>query len=273
MNVRDYLIQLGYEEADATTFASDPKMSKAFEAAARQYEEGQSAKSAAEQALNQVNQQKTELDKWWKETAQPAILSADTGTASARADAARYKAYIKSLKDQQYPVPDEWLKDDVQMTTPPVTNPAPTNNFDPKEFAYAQADAMTMLHDLDVEYQELYGARMPNAHGLLQEAKASNRSLRDLVSSKFNFEGKRQERNEAKIQERINAAVRDREAALEAKYAERSNPMLAPAVTSRAAAVVESMGDSKDSWKTKQGRTEAKKDRLLQFRNIAAKTA
>ena len=262
IDIKKYLLDLGYADADATTFAADPKMAKAFEAAAKQYEEGTSAKAAADK-------QAKELNDWWTKDAQPAILAADGGGAAAKAEAARYKAYVLDLKDKGYPVPDEWVK---EGATVPNTPAAPAvNNFNPQEFAMGQAEAMTMLYDLGTEYQDLYGAPLPNAHGLLQEAKAAKTNLRDHVRSKFNFDGKRSERAEAKITERINAAVKEREAQLAAEAAKHNNPLLAPAVTSRAAAIVEAQGDNKDSWKTKQGRNEAKRDRLEQFRPFGGK--
>lgn len=255
MTLAEFIQSTGVSAEDANTFASDAKMSKIFEASQRQYEAGVSAKADADKAT-------ADLNKWWKDEAQPAILSADNGGAQSKADAARYRTYLEDMKAKGYPVNDEWLG--VAPKTDPA--PAPANNFNPQEFAMGQAEAMTMLYDLGTEYAELYGSPLPNAHGLLQEAKAARSNLRDHVRSKFNFDGKRQERSEFKITERINAAVKERETQLAAEAAKRNNPLLAPAVISKAASVVEAQGDNKDSWKTKQGRNEAKRDRLEQFR-------
>jgi hypothetical protein len=265
MDVKAYLIELGYSDEDATTFAADPKMAKAFEASAKRYEEAQNLHQ-------QTTQQKNELDKWWKETAQPAILNADGGSAAAKAEAAQYKTYIQSLKDQGYPVPEEWLKGGQPVNPTPAPTPA-SSTFDPKKVARDFAVSTTMLHDLGEEYRELYGEPLRNTTALLEEAQQANKPLTEYVRAKFNFEGKRAERAEAKINERIQAAVKEAEERERAKAAERSNPLLAPAVTSRAAQVLEANKDNKDSWKTKQGRQEAKASRLVQFRNIAAKTA
>jgi hypothetical protein len=261
MDIKKYLLDIGYDEADATTLSADPKMAKAFEASARQYEEGRTAKADAEK-------QSKELNEWWTRDAQPAILAADGGGAAAKAEAARYKAYVLDLKEKGYPVPEEWVKEG--STVPPVVT-APANNFDPKEFAMGQAEAMTMLYDLGTEYQDLYGAPLPNAHGLLQEAKAARSNLRDHVRSKFNFDGKRQERSEAKINERIEAARKDERDKAMADAAKNNHPFLSAPVTSRAAAVVEAQGDNKDSWKTKQGRNEARIARRAEFRPFGAK--
>lgn len=256
MTLTEFITSTGVSAEDAATFAADAKMSKIFEASMKQYEAGITAKADADK-------QRGELDKWWKDEAQPALLNADSGGAQAKADAARYRTYLEDMKAKGYPVDDEWLGKPKEEKKP-VSEP--TNNFNPQEFAIGQAEAMTMLYDLGTEYQDLYGSPLPNAHGLLQEAKAARSNLRDHVRAKFNFDGKRSERAEAKITERINAAVKERETQLAAEAAKHNNPLLAPAVTSRAAAIVEAAGDNKDSWKTKQGRNEAKRDRLEQFR-------
>lgn len=266
MTVQEYLIELGYTPEDAATYAADEKISKPIQAALAVRDEGINART-------QAQQQKAELDKWWKETAQPAILNADGGSAAAKAEAAQYKAYIADLKEKGYPIPEEWTKG----AAAPVTKPAETSTFDPDKFqrgiANDTADNMVRVYALGEEYRELFGGRLPDPEGLLNEARQANKSLREHVYSKFNFEGKRSELAEKKIQDRIAAAVKEKEDALNAKMAESRNPNLAPAISSRAAQIREQFKDKADSWKTKQGRTEAKAERVLQFRNEVAKTA
>lgn len=269
--VIEYLKELGYSDEDANQLASDPKVSKPIEQALAVRDEGLQYKTQAEQ-------QKAELDKWWKETAQPAILNADGGSAAAKAEAARYKAYMQTFIDQGYPVSDD-IKNDLKGQTPvATTTPANTTpSFDPdkyqRQLANDTADNMVRVYALGEEYRELFGGRLPDPEGLLNEARQNNKPLREYVYSKFNFEGKKQEIAEKKIQDRIAAAVKEKEDALNAKMAERHNPLLAPAISSRAAQVREQFKDAADSWKTKVGRTEAKAERILKFRDVAQKTA
>jgi len=272
VTVQEYLAQLGYSPEDAATLAADEKVSKPIAQALSRYDEGQ-------QALTQAQQQKQELDKWWKETAQPAILNADGGSAAAKAEAARLKAYMQTFVDQGYPVSEE-IKSALKGEQPVTTTTSQTtqqSSFDPDKYqrniANDTAFNMARVYDLGEEYKELFGSRMPNVEGLLDEARQQNKPLREYVASKFNFEGKRQEIAEKKIQDRIAAAVAEKEAVFNAKLAERQNPLLAPAVTSKAALVREQFKDKGELWKTKAGRAEAKQERVLQFRNEVAKTA
>jgi hypothetical protein len=267
MDVKSYMIELGYSEEDATTYANDPKLAKIVTAAASRYEEGNQAKTAAEQAAAEAAQKSADLAKWWKDTAQPAILNADGGTATARAEAAKYQAYIKSLKESGYPVPDEMLA--TTKAPPAVVPPAHQDNFDPRQAAIDMARQTAMVADLDSEYRELFGSSIPGGlSGMLEESLAAGKSLRDHVRAKFNFDGKRQELAAKKETDRVAAITKDLTEKLEAKYASRSNPNLAPAVIAKGVAVAEANKDHADSWKTRDGRREAKIDRLDRFKGL-----
>lgn len=265
MDIKSYLLELGYTDSEAVEMAADPKTQKALNGAVNRYEEGTRAKSEAESMRQQTTQQKQELDKWWKDTAQPAILAADGGGAQAKAEAAQYKAYITDLKEKGYPVPDNWVSNPTPaVVAQTMTTPA----YDPQKAAMEFANATTLMFDLDSEYQTLFGERLPNANGLLREAQQNGKPLTDYVRSKFNFDSKKQEMNTKRETDRVERITKDITEKLEAKYAERSNPNLAPAVVSKAAQVVERQGEHAESWRTKKTRHEAKKDRLIEFRNV-----
>jgi hypothetical protein len=267
LDIKAYLTKQGVSEADQATLIANPAYVKVIEAAIA---EGSAAKTAAEQTLQQTQTQRAELEKWWKDTAQPAILEANGGTAQARAEAARYQAYIKSLNDDGYPVPKEWLAASAMPVTPvtPVTPLSTTQpSYDPRKAAYEMANSTARLYDLGEEYRELFGTRMPPVESLLAEAQQANKPLTDYVRTKFSFDTKRQEVAAKAESERIAKITKEIEERTEAKYASRTNPHTAPAVVSKAAAVVEANKDHADSWKTRKGRMEAKKDRLSEFRN------
>ena len=64
MDVKAYLLELGYSEEDATTYANDPKLSKVVTASAARYEEGNNAKTAAEEARAEAARKSKELNEW-----------------------------------------------------------------------------------------------------------------------------------------------------------------------------------------------------------------
>lgn len=268
MDVKAYLLELGYSEEDAATYANDPKLAKVVTASATRYEEGNSAKTAAEAAAAEAAKKSKDLADWWTGTAQPAILAADSGGARAKAEAAQYKAYLKDLKEKGYDVPEDWLKEGT-VAPSVVAPPSPANNFDPRKAAIDMARQTALVADLDNEYRELFGSSVPGGLSpLLDEALEAGKPLRDYVRGKFNFEGKRQEIAAKKETERVAAITKDITDKMEAKYASRSNPNLAPAVVTKAAAVAEANKDNADSWKTRDGRREAKIERLDRFKGL-----
>jgi len=100
------------------------------------------------------------------------------------------------------------------------------------------------------------------------EALSSGKSLRDHVRTKFNFEGKRQELAAKKESDRVAAITKDLEEKLEVKYAATRNPNLAPAVIAKGVAVAEANKDNADAWKTRDGRRQAKIERLDRFKGL-----
>ena len=99
---------------------------------------------------------------------------------------------------------------------------APVNKVDdkagPDMSAYVRKEDITaattqaarldaVIHDLSVEYQELFGKPLRNAAGLIDEALASGKTLRQFTEEKFDFGKKRQEVSDAAIQHRIDDAV------------------------------------------------------------------
>lgn len=268
MDVKKYLLEIGYSEEDATTYANDPKLSKIVTASATRYEEGSNARTAAEAAATEAAKKDKELRDWWTNTAQPAILNADGGTAAARAEAAKYKAYVQTLKEQGYPVPDDMVTATVTTAVTPTATTT-TNNFDPHKAAVEMARQTALVADLDNEYRELFGSSVPGGmSGMLEEALAAGKPLRDHVRAKFNFEGKRGELAAAKEADRVAKITKDIEEKTEAKFAALRNPNLAPAVVAKGVAVAEANKDHADSWKTRAGRREAKVDRLDRFKGL-----
>jgi hypothetical protein len=265
MTVKEYLTEQGVSEADQATYLTNPALVKSIEGAIKLRDEGTSAKTAAETLRQEAAEKEANTRKWWETEAQPTILKNDTATAGALAEKARYAAYLKSLKDQGYPVPDEYLSAAPPVVPPPANTPPARSAQDT---AYDYALGVTNLFDLANEYQSLYGAPLPNAAGLLGEAKAANRSLTDYVTNKFNFATKRSEREAAEKKKSEDAIRADERTKVLADEAKKHNPNTAPAIASKAAAVTERHKEGTDSWKTREGRNGMKAERLDRFKDV-----
>jgi hypothetical protein len=227
------------------------------------YDEGTSAQAKAAEQL-------TEAQKFWDEKVTPALSGVDKRVATAEAERARYAAYLKSLKDQGYDVPDDL-----------VAAPKPPENRDPetgkfvtpeamqKEFR-SVAPTMVSLVSLSNEYQDLYGTPYVNGDADWQEAQNARKPFREFVREKYSFAAKTAERNSKREQERIDAKVAEqlkaKEAELVAKYG--SNGELRSPMPSMHDRLNKSHEGNRDSWKSDAGRREARKDRRERFANL-----
>lgn len=275
MDAKQFLLEQGYSEADATTIAADEKMSRAITGAISRWTEADTARSEADRLRKEADESTRRQNEFWTGEAVPALTKAESRVATAEAERSRLQSYLQSLKNQGYDVPAEYLsaaagggsggappppKTD---TTPPyVTRDELTGQF------VSAADSLTLIQDLNNEYHSLFGAFPTSLNADFKEAQNARRPLRDYVRDKYKFADKRQEMENKKLQDTIDAKVAEKVAAREKELAAKygSNPDLRVQIPSKFDAV--KTGDNKDSWKTAAGRDKAKRDRLDRFSNI-----
>jgi len=264
MDAKQFLMEQGYSEADATTLAGDEKMSKVITGAISRWTEADQLKREAEEATKKQND-------FWTGEAVPALTKAEGRVATAEAERSRLQSYLKSLKDQGYDVPAEYLGGASAVSTPATkvdsTPPYVTRDELTGQFMSA-ADSLTLIQDLNNEYHGLFGTFPTSLNADFKEAQAARRPLRDYVRDKYKFQDKRAEIEAKKLQDTIDAKVREqisvKEKELAAKYG--SNPDLRVQIPSKFDSV--KTGENRDSWKTSAGRDKARKDRLDRFQNI-----
>ena len=272
MDIKVYLAEQGLTPEEITALVGNEKAAKAMTAALSKFEEGTAMATRSAAELETARAEKEEAETFWKEKVQPALSSVDRKVASANSEAARYKAYLQSLKDQGYDVPDELLAAPVNPANP-NPNPANPDYMTREEFRKAAAgtapDLVTLI-SLSNEYQDLYGKPYIEADSDFAEAVKAKKPMRDFVRDKYKFSDKRKERDAAAEQTRIDtlvaAQLATKEAALVAKYG--SNPNLSSPMASRNDKVQKIAEARNDSFKSSAGREAAKKDRLARWENV-----
>lgn len=253
--------------------AMSPKQQGVFATALGKFDEGTAAltKSAAE--MKKAQAEYGEAEKFWNDKITPALANVDRKVATAEANSARRGAYLKSLKDQGYDVPDEMIADSVTRTTDPGRDPGTGKYVTPEEMGKefrSVAPTMVSLVSLSNEYQDLYGTPYISAEADFEESRLARKSLRDFVREKYDFAGKKAAREAKKTDDLVNQKADEkykaREAELVAKYGD--NPELRAPVSSRFDKIAKSLGDKKDAWKTDAGRKDARSARLAKFENV-----
>ena len=272
MDIKVYLAEQGLTPEEITALVGNEKAAKAMTAALSKFEEGTALATRSAAELETARAEKEEAETFWKEKVQPALSSVDRKVASANSEAARYKTYLQSLKDQGYDVPDELLAAPASPANP-NPNPANPDYMTREEFRRAAAgtapDLVTLI-SLSNEYQDLYGKPYIEADSDFAEAVKAKKPMRDFVRDKYKFSDKRKERDAAAEQTRIDtlvaAQLATKEAALVAKYG--SNPNLSSPMASRNDKVQKIAEARNDSFTSSAGREAAKKDRLARWENV-----
>ena len=270
MDIKAFLVENGFTGEEIA--AMPEKQQKTFAVALGKFDEGSAAAVKAAADLETARAEKEEAAKFWEEKVTPALAGTDRKIAEANSEAARYKAYLTSLKAQGYDVPESLLTAPVK--TEPVRDPDSGKYVTPdqmgKEFR-AVAPTMVKLVALSNEYQDLYGSPYIAGDADWEEAQAARKPFSDFVRDKYKFAAKRQERETKKTDELVASRVAEqmkvKEAELATKYG--SNADLRSPLPSKFDKLEKSLGDRKDSWKSSAGREAAKKDRLERFSKTA----
>jgi hypothetical protein len=274
MDIRAYLAEQGLTAEEIQAVVGNEKTAKAMTAALAKYDEGVSLSTKATTELEQANVAKTEAQSFWDEKVTPALAGVDKKIATANSEAARYKAYLTTLKEQGYDVPADLL------TAPVNSNPNPNRDDKTGQFTRADFDremlgtgeTLVTLMSLSNDYQDLYGSPYLAGEQDFAEAKQAKKPFRDFVRTKYNFDGKRKEKAAAADQARIDKLVKDGVEIEKKKLIEQygNNPETRAPMASKFDKIEKSREQAgKDAWKSQAGRQEARANRLKRFENLA----
>jgi hypothetical protein len=198
----------------------------------------EAAQAALKAKEAEVTNFQTQLGQW-KASAEPKFQQALAAQEAAERRVAAATARLKALAIANGLDENEVLKD---IEAPP--NPNPQNSQNPPQnppldtTKFVTKDDMirgvresalvdATIYDLGNEHQALFGKPLPNAAQLVAEAVQAGKPLRTFWEEKYKVPEKRNELQEASIQERIKAGV-------EAELAKRiSEGALAPSVAGR----------------------------------------
>jgi hypothetical protein len=267
VTIQEFLSAQGLNAEEIAAVVGNEKQSKALSAALQKFEEGSNALTAAEAEKRETatfwEQKTTQL-----EGSVARLTAAEVRAARAEAAAAQRTAYLKSLKDQGYDVPDEMIAG--ASATAATETPKPFTREEATQILRGTAPDLVTLVGLQAEYQDLIGTPYINIDQDFVEAQKSGKSLRDYTRTKYNFDAKRQEKTQKAEQSRIDSIVAEqlktKEAELVAKYGSNSN--LSTAMPSKFDKLQKQEGFKSDSWKSAEGRKANREARLKKFENV-----
>ena len=266
MDPRAYLTELGYTAEEIAAMLADEKQTKLITAAAKSYGEGKALKDAAAA-------EKAETATFWEQKTQELqgsvnkLTAAERRAAQAEAEAAKRTAYLKSLKDQGYDVPDEMVGTGTHTPEAPKYMTAD----DLKNWGRNTAPDLVSLTALSNEYYDLLGSPYVAVEEDFRAAQAAGKPLREFARSKYNFEAKKAEKAAKADQERIDKIVAERVKEEQTKWAieHGSNGELRAPMPSKFDKLVKDPTFKSDSWKSAEGRNANRQARLKKFENVS----
>ena len=183
MTIQEFLAEDGLTEEQIAAIVGDPVQSKLMTRALARFEEGNTSLTAAQR-------EKAEAAEFWETKVTPALASVDKRVATSSAEAARYKAYLQSLKDGGYDVPDELLK-----AAPVVETPKYMTQADLDAVGKNTGPSLIAINQVSNEYQDLYGAPYLSGEADFAEAQKQHKPWTSYVREKYAFQTKREERS------------------------------------------------------------------------------
>lgn len=280
MTIEEFLAQQGLSAEEVAAIVGNEKQSKAMSAALAKFDEGASALARAEA-------EKNETAKFWEdktqelESVRQKIEEKDARIADAAADQAQMAAQYVSLAEQGYHVHPEILEKSKRILgqVPSGSTGKQSSNGngnyltreEAMKMARGTAPDLVSLTALSNEYYDLFGSPYVAVEQDFAEAQKAGKSLRDFARSKYNFDGKRQEKAQAKAEADYQKRYTEDLAKEKAKWAEThgSNPETRAPLPSKFDRLQKQEGFKNDSWKSQDGREANRAARLKRFENVS----
>lgn len=266
MDIKAILKARGLDDASIDNLLTNPAYAPILESFITEAEGGKTALLKAQEIEQNL--------KTWNETqVVPYVRGADEKVAKVQAELASTRAYLKTMKEQGYEVPDAMIGSEAAAITTARTEPTSTG-IDSKyvddranDIARTNMALLTMSNkyrkytgqelDLDSEYDDFGKNRRPNEN------------MREYVARKYDISGLEAKARETAEQKKLDdyAAAKVAEEKTKWSVANGANPETRNPRSSRFDAIRQDENRGK-LWQTAQGREQATKARLEKYSNL-----
>lgn len=267
MDIRAILKSRNLDDASVEALMTNPAYSTLLESFITEAEGGKTALLKAQEIEQNL--------KTWNETqVVPYVRGADEKVAKIEAELASTRAYLKTMKDQGYEVPDAVIGASGGAVTPPAKAEPASNGIDSKyvddramDIAKTNMALLTMSNkyrsltggelDLDAEYEDFGKNRRPSEN------------MREYVARKYDMAGLEAKRSAEREQKKLDDYAASKVQEEKAKWAQANgpNPETRNPKSSRFDAIKQEEGRTQ-LWQTAKGRDEATQRRLAKYTNL-----
>lgn len=256
MTIQEFLQSEGNSPEEIATLMGNPKYAATLEKLRAQAEQG-------ETALLNAKKIEEDIKKFNQDTVIPYGLKKDQEAAKATAELAKTQAYLKSLKDSGYDIPDDYLT----AATPPAKPADPAAPRDYSGDILSAAQVNMELISLSNKYRKLMGDELDPVTEY-QDFGANKRpgeNLRSYIARKYDL-GAKEAAKSAEVQAAKDKKIAD--AAIEQYKAEHpisADPSVASPRPTKFDRLANLDADRKQLWQTAEGRQKATDARLQKY--------
>ena len=260
MSIEEVLQAEGYTDEEAKTLIENPKHSALLKKILSQSEEGQTALLKAQELEKSIRE-------FNDNTVIPYGAKKDQEAAQARAEAAKYQTYLKSLKDAGYEIPDAYLsappEDPAKVTPKPEGNFVGKDDLDKQGRAYMsllstvnRAHKLGVDIDVDADYDEMKKSARPGE------------TFRDYVDRKYELTKKETDVKAKAEQDKLDAYAKTKVEEWEKAHPRSENSDLRTPAASKFDKFQSLPAEKKNSWQTVAGREEATRARQEKYKSL-----
>jgi hypothetical protein len=273
LTLNEYLAAEGLSPEEIAAIVGNEKQSKAMTKALGLAEEGKTLKA-------QAAAEKAETATFWEQKTQELqgsvqkLNATERRAAQAEAEAARVKAYNKSLADQGYDIPKEMYEGAPANPGAPPKDPASGQFLSREDFEKGSRKTgadLVSLTKLSNEYSYLKGEPYLSVDQDYEEARAAGKPLTEYARAKYKFDDLRAAKATAKSEADYKTRYEADLATEKAKWqlANGSNDGTRAPMPTKFDRMIKDGGVKSDSWKSPEGREANRRERLKKFENLS----
>jgi hypothetical protein len=259
MTIQEILQAEGLSADEITTLTSNPKYTSVLDKYRQKSEQG-------ETALLNAKQIEENLNKFNRETVIPYGIEADKKVAKANAELAKTQAYLKSLKESGYDIPDDYMN----VAPTPVATPVAAPSGDYSKEILTAAEANMSLISLSNRYRGLTGDELDvdNEYQDFKQNLRPGENLRSYIDRKYDLTAKAAAKTAEKEQKRLDAYAAEKIEKYKAEHPISSDPERSAPRPTKFDRLVNQDADRKQLWQTAEGREKATQDRIKKYSSV-----
>lgn len=258
MTIEEVLAAEGYTAEEQTALLGNPKNKGLLTKILQQSEEGTTA-------LLKAQELETNIRKFNDETVIPYGAKKDQEAAAARAEAAKYQTYLKSLKDAGYDIPDAYLSVAPEKVEPVKVEPkyVQPDDLDKQGRAY-----MSLLSTVNRAHKLGIDLNVDADYAEMKKNGRPNENFRDYLDRKYDMTAKETAAATQKKSDYEEKLRKEGEERYQKANPRSANDGIATPRASKFDRFQKLPDDVRDNHKTLAGREKATQNRLEKYRDI-----